>query len=146
MKSLPVWLAEYSQSHQNPLNKVIHKVCVPLIYFSIVSLITSMPWQVASIKFSELIIFVVMMRYLAFGFRSFFVMTFFTTLCMAVAHNWRIKAGVEAAVIFSLAIFVLAWVGQFVGHKIEGKKPSFLQDLGFLFVGPLWVFIKFIRR
>jgi uncharacterized membrane protein YGL010W len=38
-----------------------------------------------------------------------------------------------------LLIFILAWVGQFIGHKIEGMKPSFFQDLQFLLVGPMWL-------
>ncbi len=42
----------------------------------------------------------------------------------------------------SLAIFVIAWIGQFYGHKVEGKKPSFLKDLQFLLIGPAWVFEK----
>ncbi len=39
----------------------------------------------------------------------------------------------------SLAAFAGAWVGQFVGHKIEGKKPSFLKDVQFLLIGPAWL-------
>ena len=44
-----------------------------------------------------------------------------------------------------LIIFVLAWIGQFWGHKVEGKKPSFLKDLQFLLIGPLWL-LHFIYR
>jgi uncharacterized membrane protein YGL010W len=39
----------------------------------------------------------------------------------------------------SIAIFVLAWIGQFIGHNIEGKKPSFFKDLQFLLIGPAWL-------
>ena len=39
----------------------------------------------------------------------------------------------------SLAIFIVAWIGQFIGHKIEGKKPSFFEDLQFLLIGPAWL-------
>ena len=39
----------------------------------------------------------------------------------------------------SILIFVTAWIGQFVGHMIEGKRPSFFEDLRFLLIGPLWV-------
>ena len=46
----------------------------------------------------------------------------------------------------SIAIFVLAWIGQFIGHKIEGKKPSFLDDLRFLLIGPLFVLSFLYRR
>jgi uncharacterized membrane protein YGL010W len=38
-----------------------------------------------------------------------------------------------------LSIFVITWIFQFVGHKIEGKKPSFLKDLQFLLIGPIWL-------
>jgi uncharacterized membrane protein YGL010W len=41
-----------------------------------------------------------------------------------------------------LALFVLAWIGQFIGHKIEGKKPSFLKDVVFLLIGPAWLMSK----
>lgn len=41
----------------------------------------------------------------------------------------------------SVAVFVIAWIGQFIGHKIEGKKPSFFKDIQFLLIGPLWVFL-----
>jgi uncharacterized membrane protein YGL010W len=40
---------------------------------------------------------------------------------------------------FSLGLFSVAWIGQFYGHKVEGKKPSFFQDLQFLLIGPAWV-------
>lgn len=41
----------------------------------------------------------------------------------------------------ALGIFILAWIGQFIGHKIEGKRPSFFKDIQFLLIGPLWVFL-----
>jgi uncharacterized membrane protein YGL010W len=46
----------------------------------------------------------------------------------------------------SIAIFVLAWIGQFIGHLIEGKKPSFFDDLRFLLIGPLFVLGFLYRR
>jgi len=39
----------------------------------------------------------------------------------------------------SFGLFFIAWVGQFIGHKIEGKKPSFIDDLKFLMIGPAWL-------
>ena len=47
--------------------------------------------------------------------------------------------------IFSVIIFVIAWIGQFIGHKIEGKKPSFIKDLQFLLIGPAWL-LSFIYK
>lgn len=46
----------------------------------------------------------------------------------------------------NLIIFVISWIFQFVGHKIEGKKPSFIEDLLFLLVGPVWVFYPIIKK
>jgi uncharacterized membrane protein YGL010W len=46
----------------------------------------------------------------------------------------------------SLTVFVLAWIGQFIGHKIEGKKPSFFDDLRYLLIGPLFVLAVLYRR
>jgi len=43
------------------------------------------------------------------------------------------------------AIFVLAWIGQFIGHAVEGKRPSFFKDLQFLMIGPLWL-LSFVYR
>jgi uncharacterized membrane protein YGL010W len=45
-----------------------------------------------------------------------------------------------------VAVFVLAWIGQFIGHEIEGKRPSFLTDLTYLLIGPLWVWAKLLRK
>jgi uncharacterized membrane protein YGL010W len=46
---------------------------------------------------------------------------------------------------FSVAIFIIAWIGQFYGHNIEGKKPSFLKDIQFLLIGPMWL-MSFIYK
>ena len=46
----------------------------------------------------------------------------------------------------AIAVFVVAWIGQFVGHKIEGRKPSFLTDLAYLLIGPAWLAGKVMRR
>jgi uncharacterized membrane protein YGL010W len=44
-----------------------------------------------------------------------------------------------------LGIFIISWIGQFIGHKIEGKKPSFLDDIKFLLIGPIWL-LHFILK
>jgi uncharacterized membrane protein YGL010W len=44
-----------------------------------------------------------------------------------------------------LALFIVAWIFQFIGHKIEGKKPSFFKDLQFLLIGPAWL-LSFIYQ
>ena len=46
----------------------------------------------------------------------------------------------------AIGVFVVAWIAQFVGHKIEGRKPSFLTDLTYLLIGPAWVLAKLYRK
>jgi uncharacterized membrane protein YGL010W len=42
----------------------------------------------------------------------------------------------------ALVVFTLGWIGQFIGHYVEGRRPSFFRDLRFLLIGPLWVLAK----
>jgi uncharacterized membrane protein YGL010W len=48
--------------------------------------------------------------------------------------------------VISLIIFFVAWIGQFYGHKVEGKKPSFLKDIQFLLIGPAWLMHFIYKR
>jgi uncharacterized membrane protein YGL010W len=65
-------------------------------------------------------------------------------LVSIIGNYWLSSFGNLA--IISLAIFVVAWIGQFYGHKVEGMKPSFIKDLQFLLIGPLWVIEKIVRK
>ena len=148
MKTIQDWYDEYAVSHQNETNQKIHYVCVPVIFFSIVGLLMSIPngflvnlgltnpmignWAV-------IIMIPVLIFYLRLSFPLFLRMLGFSVLC--IIGNYYLG---EVLPLFmtSLIIFVLAWIGQFYGHKVEGKKPSFLKDLQFLLIGPAWVFEK----
>ena len=146
MRTLEQWFEEYAVSHQNATNKAIHYICVPAIYFSIVGLLMSIPSQIiaATLKLNVPIIenwaFIVLL----------FVMLFYIRLSVAMAIKIAILSAICLVLnfyigqifplwIFSIGVFVIAWIGQFYGHKIEGKKPSFLKDLQFLLIGPAWV-------
>jgi len=68
-------------------------------------------------------------------------------LIMSSVMLWALQMMPQAYVLpGSVAIFVIAWIGQFIGHKIEGKKPSFFDDLRFLLVGPIFVLGFLYRR
>jgi uncharacterized membrane protein YGL010W len=146
MKSLNQWFEEYAVSHQNPINKAIHYFCVPAIFFSIIGLLMSIPSTILSnnLKLHQPIIenwaAVVLVLVLLFYIRLSLVMAskiaVFAVLCLVL--NSYIGQFVTLW-IFSVSIFAVAWVGQFYGHSIEGKKPSFLKDLQFLMIGPAWV-------
>ena len=149
MKTAQQWYDEYAVSHQNETNQKIHYICVPAIFFSIVGMIMSIPsgfiqntlgisnpmlgnW--ASIVMVFLLIF-----YLRLSFTLFLRMLGFGVL--TIIGNYYLGQYLPLF-ITSLAIFVAAWIGQFYGHHIEGKKPSFIKDLQFLLIGPAWVLEK----
>ena len=134
MKTIEQWFSLYGESHQNPTNIIIHKVAVPLIYFSVVALISALPGLIGLISLSVVSI-AALCFYFVLSVKLGIVMSIFTALSIYVASSISSHV-VEIAV----AVFVVAWVFQFVGHKVEGKKPSFLDDLSFLLIGPAWVF------
>jgi uncharacterized membrane protein YGL010W len=145
MKTLHEWFEEYGVSHKNVTNKKIHYICVPLIFFSVVGLFMSIPNQILSPLASLHPIFanwafIVLALVLVFYFRLSAVMglkmLIFTVVCLV--GNYIIAQALPL-LWFSLALFAIGWIGQFYGHKIEGKKPSFVKDLQFLLIGPAWV-------
>ncbi len=136
MKTLDQWFAEYGESHQNRTNQIIHKVCVPLIFFSVVGFLLLIPYSLGPIRVGELVIALALGWYLTLGPKAFVLMLVQLVVCYAAFYA---IGQMTYQLIPLLVIFVLAWIGQFIGHKIEGKKPSFFKDLQFLLVGPLWV-------
>lgn len=142
MKTLEQWLQQYAVSHQNPTNQLIHKVCVPLIFFSVLGMLWD--WQLAGFRLAYLVAILGMVFYVRLGVKSALIMFVQLSVCFAILYFW--SARVENVFMPNLAIFVLSWIGQFVGHKIEGKKPSFFEDLQFLLIGPLWVFSFLFKK
>jgi len=149
MKTAQEYFDEYAVSHQNETNQAIHYICVPLIFFSVIGLLMSIPTTLLENTFdlhnpilenwAVIIGVIISFFYLRLGFRYFTEMLFVMLLC--ILGNFWIGNNLNLFYV-SIIIFVLAWIGQFYGHKIEGAKPSFLKDLEFLLIGPLWVIEK----
>jgi uncharacterized membrane protein YGL010W len=146
MKTAEEWFSLYGESHRNPINKLIHWICIPAILVSFVGLLAAIPPPFGVWWLSPAV--------LALGgaLAWYGLVSLRLALGMAVVFG-----GVVASVaalsslsvplwVSSLAIFMVAWVAQFVGHKIEGKKPSFFEDLQFLLIGPLWLLGHIYRR
>lgn len=145
MKTLEQWFTEYGTSHQNKTNQRIHKVAVPGIYFSIVGLVWCLPsfrFSGVDIEWLWLILMPVLFFYYGLSRRVFTIMSVFTLVCV-IGIEVLFQLGVNILNL-SIGLFIILWVLQFIGHKIEGKEPSFFEDLQFLLIGPAWVFAFFI--
>lgn len=144
-------LSEYAESHKNPTNKLIHWFCVPLIFFTIFGMIRSIPeipfmQEISSyLNWMNLILIIVLVYYL-FLSGILFIGFIFWALLVSIGNEWLYMIlGNIGTFYFSFILFVIAWIGQFVGHGIEGKKPSFLKDVQFLLIGPAWL-MNFILK
>lgn len=150
MRTASDWLSEYGASHQNPTNKLLHWICVPPIVLAVMGFLWSAPVPAAFTAISPwlnwatlaalaaVIYYLMLSPALAAG-----VLVAFAVL-LAITHGlaglpWPLWAT-------SLVIFIVAWIGQFVGHAIEGRRPSFFKDLQFLLIGPLWLLAAAYRR
>ena len=151
MRKIDAFLHEYGLSHQNQTNKFIHWICVPLIFFTIVGFISLIPAPhfcapyFGCISVASIVALVlVSIFYFTLSWRISLIMLLIMLLMehFAYAINVHFK---ENSWIVYLSIFVITWIFQFIGHKIEGKKPSFLKDLQFLLVGPIWL-LHFILK
>ncbi len=149
MKTLSQWLSEYGESHQNETNKLIHWICVPLIFFSVLAMLYSikLPWVVQGYQINVGIIVaaLVLVYYATLSINLSVGMLLFIAICVWLCY-WLEQLNILPLWQFALIIFFLAWVGQFYGHKIEGKKPSFFKDLQFLMIGPAWLMSFVYKR
>lgn len=153
MRPIQSLLDEYGDSHQNPVNKAVHWICVPAIVISLLGLLWSIP--VPSF-FHQVSIGPVTLNW-AILFMAF-AMIYYVRLSIPLALGMLLIVAAFTFIIYqlstisllplwaiSLLIFATAWIGQFWGHKVEGKKPSFLKDVQFLLIGPVWL-LHFIYR
>lgn len=132
-------LAHYGQSHQHPTNERIHVVAIPLIMLTLVGMMYALsPWLAYAFLGASLV------YYLRLGSPMLTTCMVAVTAAMLLAIRALDGAGVLLPT--SVAVFVVAWVFQFIGHKVEGKKPSFFEDIQYLWVGPLFVLVLFLRR
>lgn len=128
MQKVTQLLDEYQQSHLNPINKRIHLICVPLILFSILGLLYSIDISAMLIAVTICMIYYIRLSLPLSGY-----------MLIVFAIMVGIIVRMEYVLPICITIFIVSWIFQFIGHKIEGKKPSFFKDLQFLLIGPLWV-------
>jgi uncharacterized membrane protein YGL010W len=129
-------LAHYEESHRDPRNERIHFVAIPLIMLSLIGLLYVLhPWVAYAFILASMV-------YYARLSTVFLV----TMAVLSVVGLALVYAMGEYRLTISVAIFVGAWIAQFVGHNMEGRKPSFFEDLQYLWVGPIFVLSKLFLK
>ena len=148
-KSVEQWFREYGESHQNPTNKTIHWICVPTITACVIALLWDLPrpgfmGQWPFLNWGVIMVILSILFYLRLSVSLAIGMLLFSAAVIAGIIAYE-KLGISPVYQLALLVFVVAWIGQFIGHKIEGKKPSFFQDIQFLLIGPIWL-LGFLYR
>ncbi|MBN8726720.1 MAG: DUF962 domain-containing protein [Xanthomonadales bacterium] len=149
MRSIDEWFGAYAADHRNAVNRLIHWICVPAILWAVIAALWSIPVS-PSLGRPGFWCALAMVAALAFYWRlsrplGIGMLAVFAVLGMATELLHRALGG-TALLWLALGVFVLAWIGQFVGHAIEGRRPSFLTDLAYLLIGPAWLTGKVMRR
>jgi uncharacterized membrane protein YGL010W len=150
MRSVTEWLGEYSVSHSNRTNELLHWLCVPLIVLSVMGLLWSLPVPDMFVGQSIWLNWATLAAVAATAY--YFALS--PALALGASLEFLILLGVTQRLtglpwplwLTSLVIFVGAWIGQLIGHGIEGKRPSFFKDVQFLLIGPLWLVAAAYRR
>lgn len=136
MRRVDALFERYGESHRDPANKAIHWICVPLITWSLLAALwAATPLAAGALIVAALAFYVWMSPALAAGM---LLVTVLMIASLPLLGAWLLPA--------AAAVFVGAWIGQFIGHHIEGRRPSFLEDLKFLLVGPAWLLAFVYRR
>ncbi len=146
MTTLKQWLIRYSESHQNPTNKVLHWICIPLIVFSLACASKAIPVGTATFNVATVVGALALAWYARLSWTLAVGMVVIFGAMYALVLATETLLGSTGMLIAAGVIFFLAWVGQFIGHHVEGAKPSFFEDLQFLLVGPLWLLADVYRR
>jgi uncharacterized membrane protein YGL010W len=148
-RAIDRWFAHYSGDHRNATNQGIHVVAVPAILWSEIALLWCNPvigtlfrpglWAALAMFFAWAFYYR-NSRKLGYGMLAVFVLMAWGT------RSLHLTLGTTQLLYLAIGVFVVAWIAQFVGHRIEGRKPSFLTDLTYLLIGPAWVLAKLYRK
>jgi uncharacterized membrane protein YGL010W len=149
-RRIDVLLAEYGESHQNPTNKTIHWIAVPVIAWSVIAILWVLPTPGffpanPYVNWATIVCGLAVVYYLTLSIPLAIGMAAFSVIAIAIIREVETHVAINLEWIAG-ALFVFAWVFQFAGHEIEGKKPSFFKDLQFLLIGPAWLMHFLFRR
>jgi uncharacterized membrane protein YGL010W len=150
MRDAATWFDNYSRDHQNPTNQLIHWICVPAITWTVVALVWLIPvpgwlgrpglWAVLAMFLAFCFYYYRLSRKIGLAMAGAFIVL---ALVTDTIYN---AIGSTGLLRLAIGVFVVAWIGQFIGHSIEGTRPSFFKDVQFLLIGPIWLMSHLYRR
>ena len=149
MRTMQDWLDSYSSDHQNPTNRLFHWLCVPQIVWSVIALLWAIPVPTAFLRPGAWAVAVMVLAfywYWKHSHRLAIALLIAFALLGLLTHVLFDRLGAVSLCYLAVGVFVVAWIGQFIGHKFEGRRPSFLTDLSYLLIGPAWLMAKLLRR
>jgi uncharacterized membrane protein YGL010W len=151
MRTAAQWLDDYGDSHRNHANKALHWICVPVIAWCVLGLLWSTPFPMSiraahpAANWASVAVLCALMYYSLLS-----IPLTLGAAPLLIAFLWSIDwlERSSAVPLWSICVlaFAVAWIGQFIGHAIEGKRPSFFKDVQFLMIGPLWLLADVYRR
>ncbi len=149
MRDIATWFDSYAADHRNRTNRLIHWICVPAILWAAIAALWTLPVPV-SLGRPGLWCALIMVGAFSFYWRlsrpigaAMFVVFVAFAFISEGLYRWL---GPVPLLWLAIAVFVIAWVGQFIGYAIEGQRPSFLTDPVYLLIGPAWLASKVLAR
>jgi uncharacterized membrane protein YGL010W len=149
IRSMRDWLDSYSRDHQHPTNRVLHWICVPLIVWSAIAMMWTIPVPEAWFRPGSWAVLAIVLAFTWYWkhARRLAAALLIVLVIFALSCAWAFQQiGPASLLKLGIAVFVVAWIGQFIGHLIEGRRPSFLTDLAYLLIGPAWLMDKLLSR
>jgi len=148
MRTMQDWLDSYSNDHQNPTNRLFHWFCVPPIVWSVIALLWTIPVPAALFRPGTVAVAVMVLAfywYWKHSRRLAIALLIAFALLGLLTNLLYYRLGAASLCWLAIGVFVVAWIGQFIGHQFEGRRPSFLTDLSYLLIGPAWLMAKLLR-
>lgn len=149
MRDMHQWFGSYAADHRNPTNRAIHWVCVPVIMWAVIAALWTIPSTTAWTRpgaWAVLAMFLAFLFYRRLSRKLGYAMGIAFIVSGAIASALYNALGPRALLIVAAVLFVAAWIGQFIGHAIEGRRPAFLTNVVQLLIGPAWLMGKLLRR
>lgn len=138
MRNLEQQITQYAAYHRDKRNIATHFVGVPMIVFAVI--LALVPWTINGVNVALIALVIAAIYYLFLDLvlgTAMLASLFVGYLLSMYLHARLGSSGTTLAL--AAVIFVVGWVIQFLGHKFEGVKPAFTDDVMGLVIGPLFV-------